>query len=161
MLPPSVRIYLATDATDMRKGHDGLAALVTARGQDVYSGHLFVFLSRRRDRVKLLWFDAGGFVLWYKRLEQGRFRMPRVPPDAAAVALDAGQLAMLLDGVDLSRVRRARKWQPPTQSGPKDRHDRPIVVEAVHGRRPTHRRRPARRDGHDVAGDRRAAERHG
>ena len=73
-LPSSVRVYLASEPTDMRKGFDGLRALVIGLGQDVYSGHLFVFVSRRGDRIKILSWDRGGFVLWYKRLEKGRFR---------------------------------------------------------------------------------------
>ena len=80
-LPESVRIYLATAPTDMRKGFDGLSALIEHElGEDVYSGHLFVFVSRRGDRVKILTWERGGFVLWYKRLERGRFRLPRIAP---------------------------------------------------------------------------------
>jgi transposase len=111
-LPASVRIFLAAAPTDMRKGFDGLSALVKARGADVFSGHLFVFVSRRGDRVKVLTWDRGGFVLWYKRLERGRFRMPAMTGDEESVELDSGQLSMLLDGVDLSRVRRQRVWEP-------------------------------------------------
>ena len=115
-LPESVRIYLATGPTDMRKGFDGLSALVENElGQDVYSGHLFVFVSRRGDRVKILAWERGGFVLWYKRLEQGRFRRPALAPDQKSVTLDAGQLAMLLEGVDYSQLRRPKRWQPPTR----------------------------------------------
>ena len=117
-LPSSVRIFLASGPTDMRKGFDGLSALVKARGQDVYSGHLFVFVSRRGDRVKVLSWDRGGFVLWYKRLERGRFRLPAMDPETGAVELDSGQLAMLLDGVDLTRVRRQRVWEP-QKDGPR------------------------------------------
>ena len=131
-LPPSVRIYLATEPTDMRKGHDGLAALVTARRQDVYSGHLFVFLSRRRDRAKILWFDPGGYVLWYKRLEQGRFRMPAVSDRADAVSLDAAELSMLLDGIDLSGVRRPRKWTPTGRRRAGDRQGERGVIQDPH-----------------------------
>ena len=112
-LPRSVRIYLATEPTDMRKGFDGLGALVTQRGQDVYSGHLFVFVSRKGDRIKILSWDRGGFVLWYKRLEQGRFRRPRFDAEQTSVELDAAQLAMLLDGIDFSRVKRPPAWEPP------------------------------------------------
>jgi len=97
----------------MRKGFDGLSALVTAKGQDVFSGHLFVFVSRKCDRVKVLCWDRGGFVLWYKRLERGRFKRPRVHLWQSTVELDTGQLSMLLDGVDYSRVRRPRPWEPP------------------------------------------------
>jgi transposase len=111
-LPRSVRVYLATEPADMRKGFDGLSRLVEAQGLDLYSGHLFVFISRRADRVKVLTWDRGGFVLYYKRLERGRFQRPIVAPDAPVATLDAGQLAMLLDGVDIARVRRNRAWSP-------------------------------------------------
>ena len=111
-LPASVKILLFTTATDMRKGFDGLSALVLAAGEDVYSGHLFVFLSRRRDRVKVLTFQQGGFVLWYKRLERGRFKPLAAARGGDRVKLDATQLAMLLEGIDLSRVRRPVHWTP-------------------------------------------------
>lgn len=112
-LPPSVRIYLATTPTDMRKGHDGLRALVERDlDANVYSGHLFVFVSRKGDRIKILTWDHGGFVLWYKRLERGKFRLPRVAPSEQSIQLDGAQLAMLLDGIDYSRVRRPQNWKP-------------------------------------------------
>ena len=115
-LPGSVRILLATQPVDMRNSIDGLMALVrTAWSEDVYSGHLFVFVSRKGDRVKILTFSRGGFVLYYKRLETGRFRLPRVDADAQAVPLDATQLAMLLDGIDVARVERPRAWSPTGQ----------------------------------------------
>lgn len=115
-LPGSVRILLATQPVDMRNSIDGLMALVrTAWGEDVYSGHLFVFVSRKGDRVKILTFSRGGFVLYYKRLEAGRFRLPPVAADAQAVPLDATQLAMLLDGIDVARVERPRAWTPSGQ----------------------------------------------
>jgi len=89
-LPGSVRIYLSTAPTDMRKGHDGLRALVEGvLGADVYSGHLFVFVSRKGDRLKILTWDHGGFVLWYKRLERGRFKLPHLPPGQESVRLDS------------------------------------------------------------------------
>jgi len=109
-LPSAVQIYMAAEPADMRKGFDGLAAVVLARGLDIYSGHLFVFVSRRRDRVKILTWDRGGFVLYYKRLERGRFKLPLISGDT--VRLDAGQLAMLLDGVDIKRVQRNIVWKP-------------------------------------------------
>lgn len=114
-LPSSVRIYLSPAPTDMRRGFDGLAALVTAAGLDVFSGHLFVFLSRNRDRIKVLTWDRGGFVLLAKRLERGRFKLPPLDPHARTVNLDAGQLAMLLDGVDVAQVRRSEPWTPPSR----------------------------------------------
>jgi len=111
-LPSSVRIFLAAQPTDMRKGFDGLAALVKAWGEDIYEGHLYVFVSRRGDRVKVLSWDRGGFVLWYKRLERGAFRMPALAGDEKTMELDSGQLSMLLDGVDLKRVQRQKVWEP-------------------------------------------------
>lgn len=112
LLPSAVRIYVAAEPVDLRKAIDGLAAIVRAGGHDAYSGHLFVFTGRRRDRIKILAWDRGGFVLYYKRLEAGRFRWPEVPDGAREVALDATQLAMLLDGIDVRTVRRPAAWSP-------------------------------------------------
>jgi len=114
LLPSAVRIHLAVDAVDMRNSIDGLFGLVQrSLAEDPYSGHLFVFLSKRRDRVKVLAWDGGGFILFYKRLEAGRFRLPALKEGATVVHLDATQLAMLLDGIDVSGVRRPKRWQPP------------------------------------------------
>lgn len=110
-LPTSVRIFLAPDPVDMRKGPDGLAAEVRRRGGDPFSGHLYVFASRRRDRVKILTWSRGGFIVWYKRLERGRFPVPR-GDDRDTVTLDAGELALLLDGVDYRKVARLSPWEP-------------------------------------------------
>lgn len=116
-LPSAVRIVLATEPVDMRKSIDGLMALVRSSfGEDVYSGHLFVFVSRRGDRVKILTFSRGGFILYYKRLERGRFRLPQVEAEARAVKLDATQLAMLLDGIDVAEVKRPAAWEPPKRA---------------------------------------------
>ncbi len=116
LLPRAVRIHLAAEPVDMRKSIDGLFVLVQRTlAADPYSGHLFVFISKRRDKVKVLAWDGGGFLLLYKRLEAGRFRMPPLGQDATCVQLDSTQLAMLLDGIDVSRVRRPLKWQPPEQ----------------------------------------------
>jgi transposase len=114
-LPPSVRIYLATTPVDMRCGHDGLAAIIRNQWKlDLFGGHLFAFIGRRGDRCKVLFFDRGGLVLYYKRLERGKFRLPPVTPGATSVTLDGTELAMLLDGIDVSRVRRPPRWAPPT-----------------------------------------------
>ncbi|QSQ17480.1 IS66 family insertion sequence element accessory protein TnpB [Myxococcus landrumensis] len=116
LLPRAVRIHLAAEPVDMRKSIDGLFVHVQrVLVADAYSGHLFVFVSKRRDKVKVLAWDGGGFLLLYKRLEAGRFRMPDVAHDATSVQLDSTQLAMLLDGIDVSRVRRPVQWQPPEQ----------------------------------------------
>jgi transposase len=115
-LPPSVRVYLALDPIDMRRGHDGLMAVVRSIWElDPYSGHLFVFLGRRRDRAKLLYWDRGGFVLVYKRLERGRFKVPELRNGQIRAEIDGVQLAMLLDGIDVGRVARGRAWSPPAR----------------------------------------------
>jgi transposase len=112
-LPSSVKIYLALDPTDMRKQIDGLSAIVQGKWKiDPYCGHLFVFISRRQDRVKILYFDHGGFVVYYKRLEAGRFRIPAVPTGSTRVMIEASDLQMLLRGIDFSRVRRNVPWIP-------------------------------------------------
>lgn len=112
-LAPGTRILLAVEPVDMRRGHDGLCALVRSQFQlDPYSGQLFVFIGRRLDRVKVLFWDRGGFVLYYKRLARGRFRMPVVRADADRVELDATELAMLLGGFDLAHTRRIPAWRP-------------------------------------------------
>lgn len=113
MLTRATRVVVATEPVDLRRGHDGLVTLVRARWRaDPYDGTRFVFFGRRMDRVKILFFETGGFVLVYKRLERGRFTMPRVDPGAAEVVLDAASLALLLDGIDLRSVRRAAAWRP-------------------------------------------------
>lgn len=113
-LPPSVKIFLFAAPTDMRKGHDGLSALVVNELRaDLFSGHLFVFVSRRGDRVKILAWDRGGLALWYKRLERGRFRLPEIRADSKSVQMDSGELSMLLEGIDYSKVRRPKLWVPP------------------------------------------------
>jgi transposase len=113
-LPSSVRIYVASESVDMRRGFDGLMAIVKGQWRlDVFSGHLFVFLGRRKDRVKILFWDRGGFVIYYKRLERGRFRLPPIEADAQSVEIEATDLAMLLDGIDFTQVCRPRRWSPP------------------------------------------------
>jgi len=110
-LPPSVRSYVATEPVDMRRGHNGLAAIVAGQWKlDLFEGHLFVFLGRRSDRVKILFWDRGGFVLYYKRLERGRFRLPTLKSGDKTMVLSAGELAMLLDGIDLRSVKRPKRW---------------------------------------------------
>jgi len=112
-LPSSTRIFLATTPTDMRKGTYSLAALATAAGFYVYSGDLFVFLNRRRDRIKILTWHTGGFLVVYKTLERGFFRPLSFDKDQKTVILEPSQLNMLLDGIDLTRVPRPKHWQPP------------------------------------------------
>ncbi len=109
---PTARILLSTEPTDMRKGPDGLCALVRRQFESsVFSGTLFVFLSRRRDRAKILWWSSGGFIVFYKRLERGRFQRPR-PRGDGRVHLTHAELMALLEGIDLRDARRARLWEP-------------------------------------------------
>jgi transposase len=106
------RIWLATEATDMRCGFDRLAERVrSVIGQDPLSGHLFLFRSRRGDRLKLLVWDSDGFVLWYKRLESGVFKLPRVADGRRSVELRASELAMLLDGIDMTKLKRVPRYE--------------------------------------------------
>ena len=105
------RIYLCISPTDMRKGFDTLAALVKDfLGQNPLSGHLFLFVGRAKDRLKIPYWDADGFALWYKRLEEGTFRLPRVTGDAAGVELKASELAMMLEGIDLRSIKRGKRF---------------------------------------------------
>jgi len=105
-LPPSVRVFVCTTPTDMRKSFDGLCALAQAvLQQDPFSGHLFVFVSRRRDRVKILYWDRSGFCLLYKRLEAGTFRMPE------GGEIGARELLLVLEGIDVAAGRERRWYQ--------------------------------------------------
>ena len=110
----AVRVFMCTSPTDMRKGFDTLAALVRdGLGYDPLSGQLFLFVGRRRDRLKILYWDRDGFALWYKRLEQGTFRMPATKSDATSIELKASELAMLLEGIDLRSIRRRKRFARP------------------------------------------------
>ena len=116
-LPPSVRIYFATELVDMRNGIDGLRAVVEAAlKKDAYQGHLFVFVGKAKDKVKILFWDRNGFVLYLKRLERGRFQLPAVDARTKHVAMEPAQLAMLLDGIDLN-ARRLARWNPERDKG--------------------------------------------
>jgi transposase len=108
----STRIWLCTGPTDMRRGFDRLAEQAhTVTRQDPQFGHLFVFRSRGGDRLKLLHWDKDGYALWYKRLEEGTFKLPRLNASQHSVELQASELAMILDGIDLSSVKRVRRYR--------------------------------------------------
>jgi transposase len=112
-IPGSVKIFIGSAPIDMRKSIDGLKAIVEEElRENVFTGDLFVFVSRRCDRAKILMWDKGGFVLLYKRLERGQFKLPHMDPSVMAIQMDATQLAMLLDGIDVGRVRRPQHWKP-------------------------------------------------
>jgi transposase len=118
-LPASVRIFVSRQAVDMRKGFDGLAQLAREHlSGEPLSGHLFVFRSRRGDRLKVLYWDNDGLALWYKRLEAGSFVFPAVGTAAGAHGLEirAADFRLILDGIDLETVRRQRRYQRPGTS---------------------------------------------
>jgi transposase len=116
-LPPSVRIYFAAELVDMRNGIDGLRAVVEQGfKKDPFDGHLFVFVGKSKDKVKILFWDRNGFVLYLKRLEKGRFQMPVVDERRNHVTMEPTQLAMLLDGIDLN-ARRLARWRPSIEQG--------------------------------------------
>ena len=112
-MAPGTKVFLAVEPVDLRRGHDGLCALVRSQFElDPLTGHLFVFVGRRRDRIKVLFWDRGGFVLYYKRLARGRFTLPRPSDSADRVVLDGTELAMLLGGFELGRAPRSQAWEP-------------------------------------------------
>lgn len=111
-LPPSVRIYVAAEGVDLRYGFDGLAAATrTVIEQSPTSGHVFVFLNRRRNRIKVLVWDRTGYLLVYKRLERGTFHLPAQPElGKRHVEIDSGELSLMLEGLDLRGARRRPRW---------------------------------------------------
>ena len=113
--PQAVRIFLHVEAVDLRKSFDGLSGLVSQAfpKEDLLSGHLFLFLNKRRDRIKILHWDADGLVIWYKRLEAGSFQIPHRITPGAAVELKSAQLAMLLSGIDLTTARQRKRYRRP------------------------------------------------
>lgn len=117
-LPPGIQVFMAVDAVDMRKSFDGLSAAVeTVFERNLLDGHLFLFLNRKRDRIKILWWDRDGKVIWAKRLEQGSYEMPQHEPGTKRLQLDATQLALLLGGVKLDAPQRKRYVLPQTKAG--------------------------------------------
>jgi transposase len=111
-LPSAVRVFLCSRAVDMRKSFDGLTGLVQeCFDQDLLDGHLFLFVNRRRDRLKALYFDHDGLAIWYKRLEAGTFQVP----DAGrrdGIELKPAQLALILSGIDLNSARQRKRFRP-------------------------------------------------
>jgi transposase len=115
-LPPSVRLFVATQPVDGRKGVDSLMVLVRdVFKHDPLSGHLFVFFSKRCDRVRIVYWDRDGFAMWTKRLERGRYKPPLSPDGrlgSTLCAIEAAELALIVAGIDLAGARRRRRWQP-------------------------------------------------
>jgi transposase len=111
-LSAAVRVYFATEPADMRKSFDGLSALASGRmALDPLSGHLFVFLNKRRDRIKILYWDRDGMAVWAKRLERGTFRLPAA--SSGRVEMTTAELAALLAGIDLNTARRRPRYSRP------------------------------------------------
>jgi transposase len=110
--PGTMAMYFCIGPTDMRKGFDGLMRLAEQQAaRDVLQGGLFIFVNRRRDRVKLLWWDEDGLAIWYKRLEAGTFELPAVHEDVQHVSLTATELSLLLGGIELASVRRRKRFR--------------------------------------------------
>jgi transposase len=110
-----VDIYLYAQPTDMRKSFDGLWALTVEHlGRDPFRGGLFVFINKRRDRMKLLYWDIDGIAVWAKRLERGTFQVPQVNAEATSVVLSATELTLLLRGIDLKSVRQRKRYRRPS-----------------------------------------------
>ena len=106
-----VHIYLCAQPADMRRGFDTLSAQIKEfLKHDPFSGNLFLFVSRGKDRLKILYWDRDGFALWYKRLEEGAFKLPALKNTGASVELSATELAMLLEGIDLKSIKRSKRF---------------------------------------------------
>lgn len=111
-LPPAVRVFVASSPTDLRKGFDSLSALVqSAFGHDPLGGHLFVFHNRRADQVRILFWDRTGYCIVAKRLSRGRFHFPE-RLEGACAEMDAAELSLILEGIDLTNARRSKRWRP-------------------------------------------------
>jgi transposase len=122
-LSRDLRIFLARDPVDMRKSFNGLIGLTeSVLEQDPLTGHLFVFINRRRDRIKLLYWGGTGYCIWYQQLEQGTYQLPD-PANADAregIEISASQLSLILDGIDLASVRQRRRFQLPSGESAKN-----------------------------------------
>ena len=113
-LPATVRIYMATEPVDLRRGFDGLAAATRQIiREDPLSGHLFCFVNRRANRLKVLLWQPSGYLLLFKRLERGCFKLPHPPvPGRRHLEMDAADLALMMEGIDLRGARRRKRWSP-------------------------------------------------
>jgi len=111
-LPPGVRVFVATARVDGRKGIDGLSAIVRSQfGEDPLSGSMYVFFSRRADRVRVLQWDRDGYVLITKRLEKGTYRLPW-HAEQGRVVIEAAELLLVLEGIELRGAKRRARWSP-------------------------------------------------
>ncbi len=120
VIPPSVKIYLATQPADLRRSFDGLLALIErdfGPGFDPFSGHLFLFRNRRGDSIKMIFWNRSGFWICYTRLEKGTFKLP-VSASGVAIEIESGDLALLLEGIDLAGARRRARIAPRVRNSP-------------------------------------------
>jgi transposase len=120
-LPPSTRVFVATQPADMRKSFDGLLALVRdfLGHQNPLSGHLFVFRNKRGDRLKAIWWDSDGLAIFYKRLEEGNYRFPVPAGEARQLEMSAADLQLVLQGIDPVQVPRGQRYSLPASSAAK------------------------------------------
>ncbi len=110
-LSASTRIFIAIGVTDLRKGFDGLCGLVSGQlKEDPLSGAMFLFVNRRRDRLKVLYWDGDGLAIWYRRLEQGTFQLPKPGSDTSSIKIRSDEFTMLLRGIDLGSVKRRKRF---------------------------------------------------
>jgi transposase len=111
-LPASVRVYLCLIPTDMRRSFDGLHALVRDHLQlDAFAGHLYIFSNRRKDRLKVLYWDRDGFAVWAKRLEEGSFAIPSGEPGSTRIEITTEELGAVLSGIDLKQATRRKRYR--------------------------------------------------
>jgi transposase len=118
VVPRAVRVYVATSPVSLRKSFEGLSNEVRGvLSRDPLSGHVFVFLNRRRNQVKLLVWTRGGYTVVHKRLERGKFVFAsQVTSEAKSVQIDVHELSMLLEGIDVRRAKTSARWEPPKHS---------------------------------------------
>ncbi len=110
-LSNNTRIFAFSGPTDMRKGFNGLSGLVAEHFDvELLSGHLFLFCNRRRDRIKLLYWDKDGLAIWYKRLEAGSYQLPKIDSDTDSLEINQMQLSLLLSGIDLASVKQRKRY---------------------------------------------------
>ncbi len=119
LLSPSTKVFLARQVTDMRKSFRGLLTLTEGvLQQDPVSGHLFVFVNRRRDLLKILHWDGSGYWIWYRRLERGTFQLPESEDEQASIELTPAQMSLILEGIDLTSVRQRLRYRHPSPLPP-------------------------------------------
>ena len=117
--PSRARVFVATQPTDLRKSYDGLAALVEGTfGHSLSAGDLFVFINRRATQVRILYWDRDGYCIWMKRLEAGTFRRAVAADGRQLLEVDAGELMMLLEGIDAKTIQRRKRYRAPSSTRP-------------------------------------------